>query len=46
MSENHSLIQGAGKLSAKEMFFKYLVYLPLFIISLAVTITIAYLYIR
>jgi tyrosine-protein kinase Etk/Wzc len=46
MGENNSLIQRAGKLSPKEMFFKYLVYLPLFIISLGVTITIAYLYIR
>lgn len=34
------------KLSAKEQFFKYLVYLPLFIICTAISITLAYVYIR
>jgi len=37
---------GGVKLSPKEIFFKYMVYLPWFIVSLAFTITIAYLYIR
>lgn len=49
MSNNSSniIIQESGnKLSAKEMFFKYLVYLPLFILCTAIAITIAYLYIR
>jgi tyrosine-protein kinase Etk/Wzc len=35
-----------SKLSAKEIFFKYLVYLPLFVICLGVSVTIAYIYIR
>lgn len=38
--------ESQSKLSPKEMFFKYLVYLPWFIISLGCAITIAYLYIR
>lgn len=49
MSNNSSniIIQESGnKLSAKELFFKYLVYLPLFILCTAIAITIAYLYIR
>jgi capsular exopolysaccharide synthesis family protein len=44
---NINIIQDTGnKLSPKELFFKYLVYLPLFILCTAVSITIAYLYIR
>lgn len=49
MSNNNissSVVMDNNKLSAKEMFFKYLVYLPLFIISIGVFITIAYIYIR
>jgi len=37
---------GGVKMSPKEIFFKYMVYLPWFIVCLAFTITIAYLYIR
>src|SRR4051794_20523742 len=43
---NSLMNESSAKVSAKEMFFKYLVYLPLFIISLATTVTIAYIYIR
>jgi tyrosine-protein kinase Etk/Wzc len=49
MSNNNissSVVMDSARLSAKEMFFKYLVYLPLFIISIGVFITIAYIYIR
>jgi tyrosine-protein kinase Etk/Wzc len=49
MSNNGTTIviqDGGNKLSAKEMFFKYLVYLPLFIISTAAAVTVAYMYIR
>ncbi len=46
-STTNIVIQDSGtKLTAKEIFFKYLVYLPLFIICTAVAVTIAYLYIR
>jgi capsular exopolysaccharide synthesis family protein len=41
-----SLQDGTVKLSPKEIFFKYMVYLPWFIVALAFTITVAYLYIR
>jgi tyrosine-protein kinase Etk/Wzc len=37
---------GGNKMSAKEMFFKYLVYLPWFILSLAFAVTMAYMKIR
>jgi tyrosine-protein kinase Etk/Wzc len=44
---NTIIIQDASnKLSAKEMFFKYLVYLPMFIICTAAAVTVAYMYIR
>jgi tyrosine-protein kinase Etk/Wzc len=50
MSSNNNsqiIIQETGnKLSPKELFFKYLVYLPLFIICTAISVTVAYLYIR
>jgi len=49
MSQNTTNViiqETSAKLSAKEIFFKYLVYFPLFIVSLAVAVTIAYLYIR
>jgi tyrosine-protein kinase Etk/Wzc len=49
MSNNNissSVVMDSARLSAKEMFFKYLVYLPLFIISIGVFITLAYIYIR
>lgn len=34
------------RLSIKEIFFKYIVYLPLFIISVALALTLAWLYVR
>ncbi|HEX8332641.1 MAG TPA: hypothetical protein VF622_08455, partial [Segetibacter sp.] len=34
------------KLSAKELLFKYIIYLPLFIAALAISVSIAYVYIR
>jgi tyrosine-protein kinase Etk/Wzc len=49
MSNNGTtiVIQDAkNKLSPKELFFKYLVYLPFFIISTAAAVTVAYMYIR
>ncbi len=48
MQSNNSniVVQGEMKLSPKELLFKYLVYLPLFILCLAISITFAYLYIR
>ena len=32
------------KLSPKELIFKYIIYLPLFVISVGICITIAYIY--
>jgi len=47
MADTNIIIQEtSAKLSAKELFFKYLVYLPMFIICLAIAVTVAYLYIR
>jgi capsular exopolysaccharide synthesis family protein len=34
------------KLSAKELLFKYVIYLPLFIAALAISLSVAYIYIR
>jgi len=39
-------VKGKPKFTPKEFLFKYLVYLPLFIASLAISIAIAYLYLR
>lgn len=43
---NNIHTEASNRLTPKEIFFKYLIYLPLFITSLVVAITIAYLYIR
>src|SRR5438105_352885 len=34
------------KLSAKEVLFKYLIYLPLFILVLSISISVTYIYLR
>lgn len=39
-------VKDKHKMTPKEFIFKYLVYLPLFIISAAISLTIAYLYLR
>ena len=50
MSEDISLVVASKgskyKLSPKEIIFKYIIYLPLFILTLGISITVAYIYLR
>lgn len=39
-------VKGKQKFTPKELFFKYIIYLPLFIVSVSIAVTWAYIYLR